>query len=194
MNLLFLDTETGGISTEHSVLTLTFTECTFEADKILRKSRLSVSVKPNNSIYRVNPEALNINGINLIEHSKSAVFYKEAESLIVDYIKQRFEANNRNKLVLVGQNIQFDLDHLITPSIINPDSFYRYVDRRVIDIVSISQFAKLCGLIPMDQSLSLSTLAQHLNIPINELKLHTAEYDNDLAATVLFTLRNLFEK
>lgn len=190
MNLLFLDTETGGIPLGHSVLTVTFTELNFTDTTINQVSELDLKVIPDNFVMTINPEALNINGINLVEHAREAITYSAANKKIIQYLAERYK-ENQAKLLLVGQNINFDLQHLNTCNIINDFDLYRYTDRRVLDIMGVSQFAKFCGKIPIEQSVSLASIAKHLGIDIDKTKLHSAKYDNHLAAVVLFKLRKL---
>lgn len=188
--LIFLDTETGGIPNGVSILTITISQIEFSNNKIINHSNLDIKCLPDDNLVLVSPEALSVNKIDLVEHSKTAISYKDAGREIYKYLSTLSQSHG--KLTLVGQGIQFDLRHLFDQKIISEASFYNFVDRRVIDIISISKFAQELGKIPKDQSISLANIAKYLKIPVDQSALHTSLGDNLLAAKVLFELGKLF--
>lgn len=191
MTLLFLDTETGGTVDGVSVLTITLTAFRFETDKIIKISELDLKVRPDDSMYVINPEALVVNKIDLIAHHKDAITYTEAGRQIYDYLSLLNREIPIGKPTVVGQNVQFDLNHIFKSKIISKASWQSLTDIRIIDTVAISRFAQVLGLIPASQSLSLSKLATFLGIEMDTNRLHTSSYDNEITAKVLFELGKL---
>ena len=80
---LAIDTETGGIGSDKSLLTAYF----LILDKDFKiVDDLLLLTRPEDGVYRVTSDALKINGINLIEHDSKAVFYKKAGTLLYDFL------------------------------------------------------------------------------------------------------------
>lgn len=190
MTLLSLDTETGGLTSDHSVLTITLKTFRFGRSRIFPHKQLHILCKPDDGVYRVDPRALTVNGIDLIEHSKEAVPYAEARFRILQYLKE-INKGERNKPVLFGHKVEFDKNHLMSSGIVEEKDWRKFVDVREIDTVDVAKFLVFCGLIPETQSLKLSDLAEFLGVTIKTDKVHTSEYDVELAAEVLFALKRM---
>lgn len=189
MKLLFLDTETGGLESFYSLLSINLLFCEVTLKEVRKIASLNLIVKPNDDIYTVNPTALSINRIDLIQHQKEAITYKEANKSIEEFLSSLYKKHGR--IILAGKNIQFDLDQMFLDQSIDRKVWDKYTDRNALEIQSIARLAMICGVIPENQSISLSSLASFLKVPTNESLLHTAEYDNILAASVLLSLLNL---
>jgi len=191
MKILFLDTETGGLTSDVSVLSISLTLTNFEETKIKKIGGLSLNCRPDDGAYTIFPEALAVNKIDLQEHRANSVTYSTAGRKIYAFLREVY-TQDLQKPLLCGQNIQFDLEHTFRVGIISRDSFFNYVDKRILDTLTISQFAVFCGLIPKGNSLSLNKLASYLGVEANKEQLHNAEYDNIVTAKILLKLRNLF--
>ena len=83
------------------------------------------------------------------------------------------------KLTVLGQNCGFDLDNLFY-YLIDKNTWYQYVDRRVIDLISISKLLQFKGLIPEDQELNLQKLCGFWGIEVDESITHTSDFDSQL--------------
>lgn len=193
MTLLFIDTETGGLIDDVSILQISLFACRFGKKKIHTVDELTFYCRPDNSVYKVDPDALEVNQIDLLFHKKNSYTYLESEKLILDFLKKINEGET-SKPTLAGQGILYDLDHLSNQKIISKETWRRYTDVRTLDLLSIGRFLQFSGLIPETQSLSLSKIATHLGVSVDESRLHTADYDNYLAAEVLFEYRDLVNK
>jgi DNA polymerase III epsilon subunit-like protein len=192
MKLLFIDTETGGIPVGVSVLTATFTFFSIETPNLEKLAELDVTCKPNDNLYTLDPEALMVNRIDLVEHRIKAKPYAQSTKEIVQFLA-KLSSEEKKKLTLCGQNLTFDLDHLNGSGLLPSSTLFQYVDRRVIDIISLSKTAQLLGLLPEAQSLSLSKLAEFFNIPLEDSKTHSSSYDNFIAAQVYAYLIELIK-
>jgi hypothetical protein len=193
MNLLFIDTETGGIPQGVSVLTVSSSYYKLDTPNLTLLDELNLNCKPNNNLYVIDPEALMVNKIDLVDHRINSLPYVSAEKKILEFLYKLYESNGRKKLNLCGQNIGFDLGHLFSSGLLKEESFYKYVDRRIIDVVTLSKTAQLLGLIPENQSLSLGKLAEYFRIDTKADQLHTAQYDNFIAAQVFAYLIELLK-
>lgn len=180
MRLLGIDTESGGIGLDYSLLTVNLSVLNDNFDII---DQLDIAVKPNpinnRSAYFIQAEALQVNNINLVEHDKIAVPYKDGATIIYNWLDDAF--HKYGKFTPFGQNIQRDID-LITKCTLSPLAWENFVDVRVIDTIVLGKFAQLVGVIPETQSLSLSKITRYLGIEVDSALLHTAQYDVALNA------------
>ena len=172
MNLIAIDCETGGLLPEHSLLTAAIVkaELKIAERKLIFGDFLDIKVKPEDGNYFINPEALRVNGINLVRHDEEAMPYHEGGKLIHEFLSKGTHQ------VIVGHNVQGDVDAIIR-NCISKDTFYQNVNYNVIDTLSIANHLKALGHIPQYQKLKLVELARFFKIPVAEKKLHTAYYD-----------------
>lgn len=195
MTLLGIDTESGGISTDCDLLTINLSAVTVSATpfQLTIVDKLSLNVKPDpingRTAYKnIEAEALRVNRINLAEHDLSAITYREAKRAIYKWLQKVNQFYG--PLTPFGQAVQRDID-LITKYTLSLESWYQFCDRRVIDTVSLGKFAQLLGIIPQEQSLSLSKVTKYLGIEVDESLVHTAEYDVLLGVRYLEKLEQI---
>jgi hypothetical protein len=182
MTLLGIDTESGGISSENSLLTLSMSVViNYEI-----VDTLSLKVKPiaegNRSSYFVQGEAMRVNGIDLGKHDLEAMNYKQASKELLQWIKTR--SSDYGKLLPFGNGVSRDIE-LITKYILPAKVWEIYIRRNVIDLLSVGSALKNLELIPENQSLSLSGMAEFFGVKIDHDKIHTDEYDVWLGLQVL---------
>ncbi len=184
MNLLGIDTETGGLSDGASLLTLQLSVYSSDAKELLDSFNIKLKPDPihGRTVYQIEAEALEINKIDLIEHDKVAITYKESKKLIYDFLFQ--SSQKYGKLIPFGQNVAEDIK-LITDSTISIDTWNSFCSRKVIDTVALGVFAQLKGKIPFEQSLGLGSVCNHLGISVDLSKLHSEEYDVQLNAELI---------
>lgn len=166
--LLVLDTETGGLTSDYSLLTFHGMLVDQNYNVV---SELSLKVKPSDGIYKVCAGALNVNKINLVEHDKGAIPYAEAGMQIKNWIWSHAAGST---IVPCGQNVQGDIS--IIKKHLLPD-WDKYVSHRFIDTLPISMFLKFNNKIPSNTRCSLSSLVKHYGIDISEDSLHDARMD-----------------
>lgn len=179
---LILDTETGGIGLDKSLLTAYFLVCD---DKFNKLDDLYLFVKPDDGIYRVNGEAMEINGINLVQHDKKAIAYKKAGTVLYQFLERNF-GYRKERMVPVGHGMSGDLDHVFD-KLISRSTWETFVSYRRLDTSVALQFLKSCGLFPETVSGSLESLVEYFDLK-KDGELHDAKVDAELTKEVLIKL------
>lgn len=170
MYYLALDIETGGIGYDKSLLSL-FMATLDENYQI--KSELELKIKPDNGIYHVTAEAMSINRIDLVEHNKTAVTYKEAGTQVYNFLNAASRLTIK-QLIPLGHGVAFDCAFLKN-TIISEGSWNKFVSYRALDTCSIARFMMLTDKLP-ELSGSLESLVKHFGIkPMGHL--HDAKTD-----------------
>lgn len=195
---LVIDTETGGTNLECSLLTAYF--AILDENFQIRDNRdeLHLFVKPDDGMYHVQAEAMTINKINLVEHDKIAVSYKQAKTILYQFLEESaklngFQRENKQdfskQLTPIGHGVRFDIE-FITHYLISKPTWDQFVSYRSLDTSSAIQFLLAAGLFPSDVSGSLGSVLKYFGIkPIGEL--HTARTDALGTVSVLTQLLKL---
>jgi hypothetical protein len=205
---LFFDCEMGGIGREYSLLTVYFVVVNQHFQRI---SELYLHVKPDDGIYRVCGRAMEVNQINLAEHDKIAIPYKEAGSKLYQFLSNNSD-KGKIKLVPVGHGIRGDID-VVVEHLINRNTFENFTSYRALCTSSTAQFLKLCGLLPDTVSGSLESLAKYFKIIREEVpyeggphstvfvglidavtKLHDAKTDTLITLAVMEKMKSAMER
>ena len=177
-----LDVETGGIGDDKSLLTAYFAFLKYENGKFTQLDELDLKIKPENDVYCVTAESLEINQIDLKEHNKGAIYQRKAGTLLYDKLRAWYEIS-RDKLIPVGHNVAFDI-RKITTTLLTKGSWENHVSYRVMDTCTIAQFLRIKGLLPEKLSCSLSNLVNHFMVQVPG-KSHEAKYDTLVTVKVL---------
>ncbi len=171
MKYFVYDCETGGRTTKYSLLTMygQILDDSFEpVDEI--------DIKISSPTYVVEPEALAINQINLInlfkEGNDIATCRQKMSTFLVKHSNFRQE-----KITQVGHNIYFDMRFVKKNLLPNFDDFFSH---HCLDTASTATLLKLMGKLPGDFKISLGNLAKHYQI--NHDNLHNAK--NDVIVTI----------
>jgi len=178
------DTETGGIRKEMSLLTL-YGHILDDNLNIL--DTIDLKIKPDDGVYHVNAQGLEINKINIVEHDRIAKPLSEVKTRFKNYI---CGWSLNQKLTPIGHNVRFDVKFVKTHLL---EDWDRYFDRRHIDTASIGKFLALSGIVPKLRTYSLSEMAQALMIDVNEDSRHEARFDADLTLNVLRNMTQLIK-
>ena len=175
MKILFIDTETGGLDAEkHSLLTIAL--AVYSDGKII--AEMDYKVKHKN--YVINPKALEINKINLLEHDKLALESKVVIQEIIKFITDNF---GYDKPVIAGHNIEFDNRFLSKLFQNENEKWSNHVSHRKLDTCSLMNYLMITGRI----SLGSSSLEESITyFKIETEARHTAK--DDVRSTI-----NLFE-
>jgi DNA polymerase III epsilon subunit-like protein len=167
---LVFDTETGGIGVDKSLLTAWFG--VFDKDFNLR-NELNLKVKPDDGVYQVTGQALEVNKINLVEHDRVAISYKAAGTLLYDFLRGNTKLGGE-MLIPLGQNVIFDINFIVG-KIISKGSWDCMVTHRLLDTMYIARFLQLNDKLPVE-SVSLGKLVEYFGVKV-EGELHTAKTD-----------------
>lgn len=191
MKYLVLDTETGGIGPEVSLLSAYFRVLDENLNLL---NELELFVKPNDGLYKVTAEAMAINKINLIEHEKKAITYREAGTKLFDFIRENSEIKNIfvpmgesptspkaipapstiDKLEPLGHNVAFDIIK-VKDNLISEGSWLKFVSYRLLDTGVIGNYLKKTGKIPKEISGSLGSYCDYFKV--DKTKAHDAKGD-----------------
>lgn len=181
-----LDVETGGIGDDKSLLTAYFAFIRrYDNGDMVKLDELDLKIKPNDDIYRVTAESLEINQIDLKQHNKGAITEKQAGTKLYDKLRIWY-TDSKDKLIPIGHNVAFDIRR-VTNTLVNTGSWEQFVSYRVLDTCTIAQFLRLRGDLPNDLSCSLVKLVEHFNIEMDGLP-HEAKYDTLCTVKVLENL------
>lgn len=173
MKYFLYDTETGGNKINASILTLYGVVCNEKFEVV---DTISLKIRPNDGIYRVEAEALAINKINLVEHDKVAVTQSVAAQTLRWFLENHSE--NGEKITVGGWNNYWD-NSFIQAHLL-PD-LNDLISRHLLDVASTAVLLKTMGLLPGDLKLSLVNLVKHYNVEF-ENGAHDAQ--SDIMATV----------
>jgi DNA polymerase III epsilon subunit-like protein len=162
-----LDTETGGIAPETTLLTAYFVVL----DQFFQKiADLDLRMKPEGP-YIIEPQALEINKINLAAHDKSAIPYKQAGSEIYDLL---WKTNpNKLKLIPIGHNVAFDIER-VCANTLSKKSWDNFVGYRKLDTGGMAIDRQLSGHLPWTVNAGLASLAEYFGV---QFEAHTAKGD-----------------
>jgi oligoribonuclease (3'-5' exoribonuclease) len=174
---LHLDCEMGGRDLKYSLLTAYFL---VTDDCFNPLGELSLLIKPDDDTYIVSGQGMTVNQINLQEHDKVALPYKQAKTLLFNFLKQHA---NGGKLTPVGHGVKGDIEHLID-KLISEGSWEQFCTYHYIDTSVVLQFLRVCGKMPMDVDGSVGALAKHFNIDIKG-DLHDACVDVETTCAIL---------
>lgn len=179
-----VDTETGGIGPEVSLLTA-YLAILDEKFNII--GELDLAIKPDDDVYHVTAEALKINGINLIKHQEVAVTRGKAGELLREFLI-KWSDEGKIKLVPLGHNVAFDMDK-IYQNVLNKKEAQKYVSYRTLDTGSTGRFLIAAGRIPETVSGSLGSYVKHFGV--KEREAHTARGDVEMTIDVMKAMMDL---
>ncbi len=177
---LHLDCEMGGRELKYSLLTAYFM-VTNENMEVL--GDLYLQVKPDDGDYIVSGQGMTVNKINLQEHDKIAIPYKQAKPLLFDFLKRMAKGGH---LVSVGHGVKGDIEHVID-KLISRGSWEQHCSYHFIDTSVVLQFLRACGKMPMDTDGSVSAMADYFGVRYSGAykgELHDARVDTQLTAAV----------
>jgi oligoribonuclease (3'-5' exoribonuclease) len=175
MALAFIDTETGGLSTDTSLLDLAVVVTGRDLHHI---ATFTVRVKPSDGIYHVTPGALRVNRINIADHDTDAVPYDIAAGRLTEFL-DAFHVPG-SQLIPAGWNIPFD-EKFIRAHMpgFAWDTYFTY---RQLDGSSVLRYLQLMGKMPNHLG-SLNSCVKFLKLA--EEQRHTAVADCEMTIAVM---------
>lgn len=179
-NYLALDCEHGGFIEGRPLTLLEAWLGIYNEDWQLQDA-LHLEVQPEDGMFMVQGEALAINKIDLIEHSRNAMTFKEAKPLVYDFIKQ-WSNDGANKLIPVGHNVEGDIN-LVRDFCISRGAWCNHVSYRTLDSGIIAQFFRAAGILPHNIRGALGELCKFYNIKLDNA--HTAAADAHASAMLV---------
>lgn len=143
---LCIDTETGGLTTDYSLLTLAAIVADEEFSPIRGGTAAdTLTLEIRHPTYVVSPEALTVNRIDLIHHSARGLKLEQAQQKFADFVRQAKEMCGK-KLIPVGHNLQFDLG-FVWAQLMQKSDWDQYCDYHFLDTMVAARFFKAAGVI-----------------------------------------------
>lgn len=182
---LFLDNEMGGLERDKYSLLTVYLLATDDKFNVI--GDLYLYLKPEDGIYKVCAEAMNVNKINLVEHDTRAIIYKDGGTKLYNWLRGLTD-DGKNKFTVVGHGVYGDVEWIIH-CLMSRGSWEKFTSYRKLDTSAVCQFLKACGKFPDSVSGSLTSLAKHFGVPVDENLAHDAKYDTELLFQVFQALR-----
>jgi DNA polymerase III alpha subunit (gram-positive type) len=170
-NYICIDTETSGLELDCNVLTAYFIILDSAFNEVA-----SLDLKIRHPFYKINPKALQVNKINLVDHDQVSMDKLDARLSLEKFLNTYKQ--NSLRFIPLGHNINFDINMLKSNGILTQDVYQNYFSPNVLDTIVLAQFLKTIGKIPSRQSISLVNLCNYFGIDtIKNLDSHNAECD-----------------
>lgn len=160
MMYVWFDTETSGISHKiHSILTAYFAVYDEDLNFI---DEIELFLKPDSGEVIAEEQALNVNGINLVEHLKNprTITYTEGKEKILNFLSKHKVKSKRFRPS--GHNIEFDKNFILS-QIMTEEEWSKYIHHNSIDTLRIVTFLQDIGMVPNDIG-RLTDLVDHFGI------------------------------
>lgn len=190
---IVLDTETGGLLPNCSLLTLYLAVLN---DKLELEKELDLALIPDDGVYKVEPAGMAVNKIDLVELGNRAITYSQAKAKLAEFISTvygenpRFDAYpNELKLIPIGHGTKGDLD-IVQANLMTKANWEKFCSYRFICTSNSLQFLRFQGKVPRELSGSLTSLAEYFKLEW-EGESHTAKADALMTAKVLKELAKL---
>ena len=188
MNYLVIDTESGSRHANSTLLTANF----LVADsKFQVLDNLYLQVKPDKSDdhYILDAQGMAVNQINIIEHDKIAITYKQAKPLLFDFLLKHSKFN-KERLVPVGHATKGDIQRIIA-NLISEGSWSQSCTYHYIDTSVVLQFLRSCGKMPLDTDGSIEALSKYFDIEPRDIgdngeytNYHDAKFDTEMTLKI----------
>ena len=149
--------------------------------------KISLKIKPNDGNYIVQPEAMAVNKINLLQHHEQAITESDAGRKLREFLFRNSDMGS-TKLIPCGHFIG-ELDIPFAKRLIGPYEWGKLTVYRVIDTGTISQFLILAGKLPESAGGGLGKLCSHFGIDASGV--HNADVDVELTRQLLQKLLEL---
>jgi len=152
MKLIITDVETGGLDPSyHSLLSIAmimYDTARGEGRGGKITSVYTTDVLPVTGTYHVDPDALKVNKIDLLQHSREARHPEVVAQEITRWVS--VHAGDEQPII-AGWNVQFDCSFL--REFLGRDVFGRLFSYRTVDIHAIIAYKSILGEIPYTKSL-----------------------------------------
>lgn len=173
---LFMDTETGGLTPKHSLLTVSCIAVD-EAFQIIPVGSYDpgLHLRIRHAEYALTAGALSVNKINLVEHNERGQTAEQASDVLRDYLVKACQLVNKKRLIPAGHNVGFDVQFVRANLMSDKqwDSFFTYP---FFDTAAIARFLNAMGI--HAGGYSLTTLRDKYLPHMKSQSMHNAENDN----------------
>lgn len=188
---LFIDTETGGLTPQHSLLTVSCIGVDENFNIIpVPATAPGLYLRIKHEEYALTAGALSVNKIDLSQHHASGLSLQEAQTALRYFLDDVMRRTGKKRLVPAGHNVGFDVQFIRANLLTDRewDAFFTYP---AFDTAAIARFLNATG--QHDWGYSLTRLRDKF-VPHMQGELHNAEVDNlvtiELAKKFVSLLRN----
>lgn len=177
---LFFDTETGGLTPDYSLLTLSaiVTDDKFNIVSV-HDFDPGVYVRVKHANYVLHPKAMEVNGIDLADNDMHGFTVEETAALFETFVKEGIACTGCRRLSPAGHNVPFDmrfLQHWLMP----PQVWERYFTHHFFDTCASARLFAAAN--KLSGGCSLDNLRKVFGIDTGTS--HNAENDNLAAIAV----------
>lgn len=168
---LGIDCEMTGLDPRHALI-----EAYFEVVDHNFKTIDELLIKLKHDEYVVSPQALEVTGINLLQHHNDPISeYKTTAGKKLYNFLYKYSSGGSDKLTVVGHGVKGDLQQ-IWSGLLNRETFEQFTSYRYLDTSVIAQFLQFAGKIPSDVTGSVESLVNYYKIP-DQGSYHNAKSD-----------------
>ena len=187
---LFMDTETGGLTPQHSLLTVSCIVVDEQFNVVrLPTDNPGLYLRIRHDEYALTAGALAVNKINLVEHNDKGVKISDATTMMLDFVSRARAVTNKKRLIPAGHNVNFDVQ-FIRANLLTDQQWNEYFTYPFLDTAAIARFLNSAGMYSGGYSL---TALRSRFLPGMTGDLHNAETDNlvtiELAKTFAYMMR-----
>lgn len=175
-----VDIETGGLDEKLYTLLTLYAKIRDNNGKFV--SDISLKLKENNGKFIIDDAAMKVNKINISEHKKEALTYKEGRVLLIDWLYKNTENGTKN-LRLMAHNKEFEKSWIIEKDLVGDIEFF-FSRRDSICTMIVAAALQEAGVLKIE-SPSLKNLAKLFNIPYEDLA-HDAKNDVSIMEDVYY--------
>lgn len=185
IKLAFVDTETTGIAVpQFGLLQVAIIVDEFNEGQV-RTERCCFPVRPFETDL-VDAEAMKVNGLTreIVESYPEPMDIYRNLTTFLNARVSKFDT--ADKLHFLGYNARFDADHLRAWFTKCGDKFFgSYFWNPPIDIMNLLAWWEMAQR-PMLENFKLHTVCRHMGVQIDEVRLHEAMYDVELARKLYY--------
>lgn len=171
---LFFDTETGGLTPDYSLLTLS--AIATDADFNIVPAHgfdPGVYVCVRHSPYVTHPKAMEVNQLNLADHDAHGFTLAETKEILVSYLQETRRLFAVKKFIPAGHNVPFDM-RFIQAQLLSDREWSEYFTHPALDTCAVARFLASGGMVK--GSCSLPNLRATFGVETGTA--HNAENDN----------------
>jgi len=176
---LFVDTETGGLTPRHSLLTVSciVTDKDFHIIPVeTYNPGLYLQIKHDE--YALTAGALAVNKLDLVAHNASGVTLADAKYMLTRYLQRACVITGKKRFVPAGHNVTFDTQFL-RAYLLDEREWDQYFTYPAFDTAAIARFLNAVG--RHDGGYSLTRLRDKFIPSVSAGDMHNAEVDNLVA-------------
>lgn len=173
---LFVDTETGGLTPQHSLLTVSCIGVDENFDIIPVASGVpGLYLRIKHEEYALTAGALSVNKIDLAQHHAAGLTPPEAQKALLYFLADIMKRCGKKRLVPAGHNVGFDVQFL-RANLLTDEQWDQHFTYPAFDTAAIARFLNAAG--RHDGGYSLGRLCTKYVPHMSGADLHNAEVDN----------------